>query len=586
MQLLRKILRDSIPELADALERSWTIALDEWLAAIAPQLDSFNAYPHLRNHEKHLERLWLAYQKHHGPAARPLLSPIEIYVMLSSILFHDIGRTRTGKDHGEASKVIVEEHRAALGIPSDALADVIARICRFHDLPPAKMRTQLDALATTSIDPYGEIRQSACAALLTLIDYMDGTFTRVTPAYIRENEDIKPVGAFRRVIRDVEIDLEGELVKIVLGDLFEEIEEAPAKPPTWRLKPDFKRYTTKELVTWPGLQRRPAPELLAQLNDQPASPGPHDWPVPSDAKDFLQANKDGSLRGLFDRIAFREPAFGEQLVARQYARRAQEAPTHVTFREDWRKEDAPRKRLKALVGRKCLDDFLDETGVLWGKALSLDPKHPARKELEDRSDHLAEAAREHEGWPRELLLAVILGNCRENADVLRQIRQTLWSVGVPVRAWVVEWKEHLFNELGQETLEPMLSPKELDRILESMVSLATRSPRSAVIPYDTLTAEARESRIARTRRAVRRIGIVWRDDRAVDPPKSPGDPASAGIGKAGAPFREPQAPTILVGQEEWRMLPGSFANGGWLTRVRELKTRLTYLQHADVGEAK
>jgi hypothetical protein len=91
MQLLRKILRDSIPELADALERSWTIALDEWLAAIAPQLDSFNAYPHLRNHEKHLERIWLAYQKHHGTSARPLLSPIEIYVMLSSILFHDIG---------------------------------------------------------------------------------------------------------------------------------------------------------------------------------------------------------------------------------------------------------------------------------------------------------------------------------------------------------------------------------------------------------------------------------------------------------------------------------------------------------------
>jgi len=584
MQLLRKILRDSIPELADALERSWTIALDEWLAAIAPQLDSFNAYPHLRNHEKHLERLWLAYQKHHGPAARPLLSPIEIYVMLSSILFHDIGRTRTGKDHGEASKVIVDNYRAELGIPSDALAHVIARISRFHDLPPAKMRAELDALATTSIDPYGEIRQSACAALLTLIDYMDGTFTRVTPAYIRENEDMKPVGAFRRVIRDVEIDLEGELVKIVLGDLFEEIKKERAKAPEWNLKPDFKRYATKELVTWAGESMR-----LAELNGHPASAVPDGWSVPPDAEEFLKANKDGSLRGLFDRIASREPAFGEQLVARQYARRAPEAPAHLTSWKDWenwKKDDDPRKRIEALVGRRYLDDFLDETDGLWHKALPLEPTHPIRKELEERSDHIAEAARKHEGWPRELLLAVILGNCRENADVLRAIRQTLWSVGVPVRAWVVEWKEHLFNELGQETLEPMLSPKELDRILESMVSLATRSPRSAVIPYDTLAAEARESKIAKTRRAVRRIGIVWRNDRAVDPPKLPKARASSGTGKTGAPSEETPAPMVLVGQEEWRMLPGGFANGGWLARVRELKMRLTDLQHADLGESK
>jgi hypothetical protein len=102
MGRLRKILRETIPELADALERSWTIALDEWLAAMSPSSDSFNSYPHLRNHEKHLERIWLAYERHHGASAPPLLSPVEIYVMLSSILFHDIGRTLTSTDHGEA----------------------------------------------------------------------------------------------------------------------------------------------------------------------------------------------------------------------------------------------------------------------------------------------------------------------------------------------------------------------------------------------------------------------------------------------------------------------------------------------------
>ena len=52
------------------------------------------------------------------------------------------------------------------------------------------------------------------------IDYMDGTVTRVVPEYIKSMGDVGPVGAFRRVIRDVEIDLEGQLVKVVLGEAF------------------------------------------------------------------------------------------------------------------------------------------------------------------------------------------------------------------------------------------------------------------------------------------------------------------------------------------------------------------------------
>lgn len=105
------------------------------LVAIPPQNDSFNAYPHLRNHEKDFEKIWLAYEKHHGASTRPLLSPVEIYVMLGSILFHDIGRTRTNSAPGDASKVIIKRPRAELGIPSDALAEVIATIGRFRDLP-------------------------------------------------------------------------------------------------------------------------------------------------------------------------------------------------------------------------------------------------------------------------------------------------------------------------------------------------------------------------------------------------------------------------------------------------------------------
>lgn len=595
MRLLRKILRDSIPELADALERSWTIALDEWLAAIGPQKDSFNAYPHLRNHEKHLERIWSAHEKHHGPSTGSLLSPIEIYVMLSSTLFHDIGRTRTSNDHGETSQVIIKKHRAALGIPSDALAEVIARISRFHDLPPGKMPLELSKLSTTSIDPYGEIRQSTIAALLTLIDYMDGTVTRVTPSYIRDSDEVGPVGAFRRVIRNVEIDFEGQMVKVVLGDFFDEspskTEDALLKTedthPQWQLTTDFKRYSTKELVAWDAVpkskkesENRRHPKLLATLNGRRVAVVPAKKQSASDplAQELLEGldpeiGKD-IFRHVFDGRAILPH---EVLVARQYVRcnppEVEVGPVkeHVT--------DVSRERIEGLVGPSCLEDWLSATKDLWRPTKkkpwavrrlyrSAHVSKVIGKEMQDRGKTMAKAACDPAPLPKELLLAVVLGNCRENAEVLRKIRQTLWAAGVPVRAWLVEWKEHLFNELGQETLEPILNTDDLERTVDAMVGLATRSIRSTGIRYDTLAAETREIDVRKTRRAVQRIGVVWRDKQS----------GTSGQNAAG--------PVVLVGQNEWRLLSGGAERGAWRHRAGDLKADLGRLSDPDVGERK
>ena len=66
MASLRDQLRENQPELFEAFLRSWQIAQNEWLPALAPSSDSFNSYPHLRNLEGYLDHVAVEYDALHG----------------------------------------------------------------------------------------------------------------------------------------------------------------------------------------------------------------------------------------------------------------------------------------------------------------------------------------------------------------------------------------------------------------------------------------------------------------------------------------------------------------------------------------
>lgn len=214
---LRERLKGSIPRLYAAFEHSWEIAHEEWLPAVGPTKGSFNSYPHLRNLENYLERICADYEHMTGAGGIPLLSPFEVYVMLSAILFHDIGRAITEPGHGSKSSSILEEEYATLGIPSKSLAETIGKIVAFHDLPTKDCdEWLLNKLANVCISPYGEVRQRACAVLLRLIDELDAASTRVVPPYVVK-DDVKVIGMIRRAVSAVQIDVGAGMVKIILS---------------------------------------------------------------------------------------------------------------------------------------------------------------------------------------------------------------------------------------------------------------------------------------------------------------------------------------------------------------------------------
>lgn len=469
MGFSRKHLQDANPELHAALERSWEIALNEWLPALGVQSDSFNSYPHLRNLEIHFDRLLSEIDAMSPGKGASLLSPIETYIVLISILLHDIGRIHAKDDHGSVSKTIIHENYSALGIPSQELCNTIADICEFHDFPAQKAEEKFFSLSTVVVDPYGEIRERECAALLMLIDHLDSAFTRVLPEYIKSLSRIEPIGAFRKVVRGVEVDLWGQMVKVVLG---KDIWTKDIKTGYYELVKNTKRIPLDK-----GLL---SPDLLAFHNV------PEDLPKPA------------LVRKLFkESTGFQKK---EWVVARQ-----------LYFVEN------PKDGLPNEIP-------LDQNIEL----LFTPPSEDTKGAKISKNVHVFP-------WSNEMLLAVLMGNTRENAESIHAIRNVLKSLGLPIQQWLLEYEEHLYNEFGKETCEPIFYKDFLLEVARNMWKLSTEIFGQAEFSYETLAGQMSEPDIEKIRRAVCRIGILTRNDKPDDRTES----------------RRLEEDALWVGQQRW-----------------------------------
>lgn len=216
---VRERLRAEDPRLYAALEGSWETAQQTWLPLIAAKHGSHNAYPHLWNMELRLNDLAEVFgAEDRRPSFR--LSPVEKYLLLAAVLFHDIGkaRERYEYDHALGSYLLVEEHWAEYGILTDSLAHIVAKLALHHDVRKAASDPQHDArkthgLSERTVDPYGRVRENGLSAVLVLLDHLDTSYTRVVPP------EITQAGAktFRKLVQGVEVDHEARLIRSVLA---------------------------------------------------------------------------------------------------------------------------------------------------------------------------------------------------------------------------------------------------------------------------------------------------------------------------------------------------------------------------------
>ena len=471
MGALRQRLKESAPELEAALEHSWKIALEQWLPAISTSRGSHSGAPHLWNVENHLDQVVLGFEQIPSCRDRMRLRPAEIYVLLSGVLFHDLGRVKGDRGHADASKTLLEAHYAAFGIPSLELARVLGQLVARHGPERDPSGRAAPTLHEVVLDPYGPLRLRPLGALIVLADCMDSAHTRAGGEHLLETGDgpnsFKAL--FRSRIRGIEVDHGAGLVRTVLSD------EGYGESHAWEggdkdTSGSSPTEAEVESVLDPNAEQFPP---LAQWALQPGRDG-----LPPAA--LLQERFTG-------RYGY-EPV---EQAGRAYA-------------HPWQDWGIVRAEPKPKPSRLC--------GLTWRDWCIIRGKY-----------RVGERRGEDVNLGTQLALA--MSDTRASAARLQQIRADLSAIGMPLAAWCIECQEHLYDTWGRETYEPIFDPHYLSTTADAMWSLATGVFGWSVFTYEELASMIGEPDPTMVRRAARRIAIlaqaVWErlpeEDRGLPP---------------------------------------------------------------------
>lgn len=372
------------------------------------------------------------------------------------------------KDHAVHSFEMLREPQVylELGISAPGLVDSLARICLFHGDEPA-IRTVFEPgmLNTVVLEPYGTIREREIASLLFLADHMDSSFLRVFPQYLRQHRDTKVIGRFRQQIRGVTVVTSSRMIITELGD--------------WAM----------------SLQTRRALESL--------------W-------DRMTCHPVGGR--LFVELGFEHLAAGfRDLRPRRNVWWNTFCPgvqSDIDARAHKRDDDREfcNQNEDGCPAPSLLDRVLEDMRIsprFWrpGSGLFADTRpdevHAIREDAQ--ADLLKELAKD------VAILRVVLNDLRRNAEALDRVGFQLSGIGMPLWAWLVEYKEHLYAADGRETFEPIFTREYLQRVADAMWRLTCEVFGQSEFTYEALAAYLREADVEKVRTAVRRISIVTRD---------------------------------------------------------------------------
>jgi hypothetical protein len=367
----------------------------------------------------------------------------------------------------------------------------------------------------------------------------------VMPDYLRPLGEIEVVGAFRRVIADVEVDHEAQMMCTVLGDIpqdepqeqedvfvFTRSEDScwhdlPSMKEKFRVRAGQLEEALKEALK--GLTEPPSDLIervinrLCQKPDKtPGQAGGTRFEEPGPARpgqrpggvNFTSETPVRLVREMFPGRESGNFRAGEWLLARRAVKMTEE------------NEKERKKRLKkAKQARKTRSKAVPAPGTGSGKG-----KEPPLK------------------WHPARILAIVLGNVLQNARALVSVREDMAAMGIPLRAWLIGGNGRLFNLWGEETYEPIFTREYLERVATEMWRLSTRVFGQSLFTYQNLADALRDPDVGRVRRAVRRLEVVTR----------PGTVEGNGQAAPQGDHRE----AIQAGDKRWRWVCGEAHGGG------------------------
>ena len=235
-------------------DRIDSIAKEEWLPTVEPINDTFNSLPHLENIIHIINEMI-------PTEMMKTLSSAEIYILLCSILLHDIGKaylkksdkSKLNKIHPIRSCKIISNNYERLGIINEDFAKYIAIVVCSHGwdkphdgavLPLNEMQQQNNIECGRCNDNCGlcviykpkreKIHLHRIAALLRIGDELENGYQRVVPDWLKEfdNKDttsncgearlgFNRSTSWRQYVYDVEFDAIGNSIKLISDIKFE-----------------------------------------------------------------------------------------------------------------------------------------------------------------------------------------------------------------------------------------------------------------------------------------------------------------------------------------------------------------------------
>ena len=262
------ILKQKEPTLASHVENVRERGLEDWVHLLIPELGSHAGYPHLRNVERIANQIVPDLVKENFGMG-------EIFLLLSAIFLHDIGKTIPARDnpdqwcdlypvncpfadsdkkmpcsksqwnHFKVGEEMIRAQGMALGLPDERIAEYCGLLVFCHGLrlPPLadqpaftgtneikckKIWPVQGDYRTTSLAPYGILRIPLLASILRIADETDNSWTRALRNYWFKLQDQNPANvgkAFRRCIEDIEFCHLGQCLILHIPEMDDEDNE-------------------------------------------------------------------------------------------------------------------------------------------------------------------------------------------------------------------------------------------------------------------------------------------------------------------------------------------------------------------------
>ena len=534
---LRKQLKDKDSKLYDALMRSWDIAEKEWLPAMSSKMGSYNGLPHITGVEAHADNILAQVDNDKAPYETTLrLSPCEKYILLASILFHDIGRIEQSDCHGEYSRAKIVGKHPSLGIEHKHLAEIIGDVCCYHDCSEkTKQNLKMQSLRDRDIEPYGLIRVKPLAILLALFDELDGSYKRVYPYYLETSSLIE---GFRRSTSNIRTDVSSMTIVSCTDIDKEKLVSIEWDKMPFSLNGDFLKHEklandAPHIEEWYKSVNKVAKgeehnnekptffpkgsDIVAMINQ--AEPN-EKLKFPRILHDFISSSVNFNPNPLHeDRLSERMVFMsyhkgdfaGKRCVFTTYERTKSFLPffNANTFKSPFDLSSSYDTDLfpYALVYEVLSYLVLLRLIFVDGNRLQDMREHMKKGKLDNEKKMIDDRFKEIFAVNKFIAIAT---NVHAAARKLEDLKHELSEYGIPFMAWVLEHDDHLFTWHGQETFEASLDKHFLKMMVDRMWRLAARTFGRKPFKYETLAAILRVDNIKKVKLAVRRIAIISR----------------------------------------------------------------------------